>query len=259
MQNLENNFFDENVLRNKKILIIGASSGIGRAVAISASNYNASCIILGRNSEGLSDTYSLMKSGDHFLQTSTFDEEDNFIHIMEEINRKYGPIDSIFHSVGREFISPLKLNNRNSLIEIFNSNLFSAIEVLKSVSKKGYMNDLGSIIFMSSISSIKPNYGMSLYSAAKAGLDSLTKTAALEFSNRKIRVNSILSGAVDTSMHKRIKNISIEKSFIAYQDRHILGLGSVIDISNLAIFLLSDASRWITGTNIIADGGYSLS
>jgi NAD(P)-dependent dehydrogenase (short-subunit alcohol dehydrogenase family) len=259
MQHLKNNYFDENILLNKKVLIIGASSGIGRAVAIAASDRNASCIILGRNSKELSETYSQMKPGNHSLFACAFNQEDNFIHILKEINTKYGPLDSIFHSVGREFISPLKLNDRNSIIEIFNSNLFSALDVLKNVSKKGFMNDLGSIIFMSSISSIRPNYGMSLYSAAKAGLDSLVKTAALEFSNRKIRVNSILAGAVDTNMHKRIKNISIENSFIAYQDQHLLGLGSVDDISNLAIFLLSDASRWITGTNIIADGGYSLS
>ena len=260
MHNLINNFYDENILLNKKILIIGASAGIGRSVAIAASFHNASCIILGRNSEELDKTYSNMKPGNHSIFTCSFDEkDDDFANIFKEVNSKYGPINSIFHSVGREFISPLKLNSRISVNEIFNANLFSAIEVLRVASKKGFIHDQGSIIFMSSISSIKPNFGMSLYSAAKAGLDSLTKTAALEFSSRKIRVNSILAGAIDTNMHQRIKNLSIERSFEIYQEKHLLGVGSVTDIMNLSIFLLSDAAKWITGANIIADGGYSLS
>lgn len=119
------------------------------------------------------------------------------------------------------------------------------------------MADNSSVIFMSSVAGISGTPGLAAYSASKSALIGLTKSLALEFAHRKIRFNCLLSGAVISPMHERlIKNLSVN-SIQDYESKHPLGFGEKDDIANIASFLLSEASKWITGTAISIDGGYS--
>jgi NAD(P)-dependent dehydrogenase (short-subunit alcohol dehydrogenase family) len=97
---------------------------------------------------------------------------------------------------------------------------------------------------------------MSLYSAAKAGIDGLVRSLACEFAPRRVRVNSIAAGAITTPMHERLSRTSTEAAIEAYEQSHLLGFGAPADVANAALFLLGPASRWVTGTTMVIDGGY---
>ena len=114
-----------------------------------------------------------------------------------------------------------------------------------------------SIVFMSSVASLIGQSGMSIYSASKGAIDAAMRSLACELAENKIRVNSIVAAAVETEMHQRLtKNMSTE-TLNTYKEKHLLGFGQAEDIANAATFLLSNASKWITGTTMVVDGGYS--
>ncbi len=110
---------------------------------------------------------------------------------------------------------------------------------------------------MSSVSSLRGRQGMVAYSAAKAAVDGMVRALATELAGRRIRANTIISGAVETAMHNQFVETVDETLVANYRDLHLLGFGKPSDISNAAIFLLSDASTWITGASIAVDGGYT--
>ena len=127
----------------------------------------------------------------------------------------------------------------------------------KLVSKKKYFANKSSIVLMSSISSVLSTTGISYYSAIKSSINSLCRSMAIELSPREIRVNSILAGAIETNMHKEIESILSTEYIDKYRNKHLLGFGQPNDIANMVCFLLSPASKWITGSSLIVDGGYS--
>jgi NAD(P)-dependent dehydrogenase (short-subunit alcohol dehydrogenase family) len=138
---------------------------------------------------------------------------------------------------------------------VFGAGLRGAFGLVRALLKKSAMHDGGSMIFMSSFSSVRGKQGMSAYCAAKAGLDGMVRALALEVASRRIRVNSIVAGAVETEMHQSIVADINEEAVEDYRSRHPLGFGQPEDVANAAIFLLSDASRWITGSAMAVDGG----
>jgi NAD(P)-dependent dehydrogenase (short-subunit alcohol dehydrogenase family) len=99
---------------------------------------------------------------------------------------------------------------------------------------------------------------MTAYSAAKAGIDALVRSLACEMASRKIRVNSIVAGAVKTAMHDRLAQTNNDKAMTDYENNHLLGFGQINDVSNAAVFLLTPAASWITGTSLVVDGGYKV-
>ena len=120
---------------------------------------------------------------------------------------------------------------------------------------KNIMIDGGAILFMSSVAGQRGNSGMSIYSASKSAIDGLTRSLAVEFAPRKIRVNSIASGAVFTEMHQRLVGYLTDTQAEAYKNKHLLGFGEVLDIAQVAVFLLSQGGAWVTGATWSVDGG----
>lgn len=251
--------FHHNSLLNKKILITGGSSGIGADAAKMFSNCGASIILLGRSENKLKNVVlGLSKKKKHKYIVSDLSLEDAAYKTLNSIESEFLPLDGIFHSSGSELIKPIQLTKTKDLNYVLSSSLYPAISLARAVSKKGIMVDGGSVIFMSSVAAISGTAGLSAYSASKSSLEGLLKSLALEFSNRKIRFNSIISGAIVSPMHERILNNMPTQSKEDYKLKHPLGFGSPSDISNLATFLLSDASKWITGSQIVIDGGYTI-
>ena len=142
---------------------------------------------------------------------------------------------------------------------MLNITLKSALMLVKGFCQKGVRNetDQTSIVFMSSVASITGQKGMSLYSASRAALDGAVRSLACELAGNNIRVNSVISGAVETPMHAKLTGSLPQESIQDYENKHLLGFGQPNDIANAVLFLLSDASKWITGSSLVVDGGYS--
>jgi NAD(P)-dependent dehydrogenase (short-subunit alcohol dehydrogenase family) len=246
-------------LEKKTILVTGASSGIGQQTAILCSKMGAKVAIIGRNQERLQQTLSQMEGEGHFMMSFDLTETENIKDIVADIVSKLGPIDGLVCCAGISGILPLKLMSVEHQQQYFRTNVFATIELTRQVLGVRNVNKKGaSIIFISSIMGVVGENAKSLYSMTKGALISASRSLAVEYAKKKVRVNCISPGVVITPINVNQPYIAdIEKRAIL-EAKHPLGLGNTVDIANVCIFLLSDASRWVTGQNLIIDGGYTI-
>ena len=245
-------------LNNKNIIITGASSGIGRQCAITFSQFGANIILVARNKEKLVQTFNELDKGNHVIFAQDLTEYDKLEEIINVSVVKIGRISGLVHSAGIEMTLPLRGMQPSYYEEMFSVNAIAGFELAKIISKKKYIDKDGtSFVFISSILGLLGKPGLIAYCASKGALISGTKAMALELAKKNIRVNCILPGVVETEMSNKIYENLPEESKKSIVNMHPLGLGKPEDIANSCAFLLSDASRWITGTNLIVDGGYS--
>lgn len=245
-------------LSNKNIIITGASSGIGRQSAIKFSQLGANVILVARNKERLKHTFSKLIKGNHIFIIQDVTEYDKLEEIVSTAVDKIGKISGFVHSAGVEMTLPLRSMNPSYYENMFAVNVISGLELSRIISKKKYFDQRGaSFIFISSVMGIFGQVGKVGYCSSKGALISGVKAMALELVSKNIRVNSVLSGIVETEMsNKMFKKLSAE-SKKGIVDMHPLGLGRPEDIAYACAYLLSDSARWVTGTNLIVDGGYS--
>ncbi|MBU1563993.1 MAG: SDR family oxidoreductase [Proteobacteria bacterium] len=246
-------------LSGKNILVTGASSGIGRQIAIACSAMNARVILLGRNQERLDETLaSLQDPALHLRYSADLLEYDKVESIIKDATGKTGKIHGVVNCAGISTTLPLRVINMNKMADLFHTNVFSAINLTKIVCKPAYIADDGaSIIFISSVMSVVGEAGKTLYGMTKGALVAASKSLAIELAPRKIRVNCISPGVVVTPMSKSSFYSQNENTLNQIRSLHPLGLGRVEDIANPCVFLLSDEAGWITGTNLFVDGGYT--
>jgi len=241
-------------LIDKTILVTGATSGIGRAIAIECSKMGAKLIIVGRNNERLEDTFKSLDGSEHLKFIVDLTIESELIDLVKRI-----PIlNGIVHAAGVVKNIPFRYTKKSDYLSTFDINFFAPIELSKSILKEKKINNEGSIIFLASIDGTLTSYiGDSNYSTSKAALVALSKSLALELATKKIRVNSILPGLIDTPLINNemflIEQLNIEKNKYPIQR-----FGEPEEIAYAAIYLLSDASKWVTGTNMVIDGGYTI-
>ena len=245
-------------LKNKNILITGASSGIGRQCAITFSQLGANVILIARNKERLKDTFDKLEKGNHLIISQDITEYDKLEQIIKYSVEKVGRISGFVHSAGIEMTLPLRSMTPSYYENMFATNVISGFELARIISKKKYLDEKGvSFIFISSVMGMLGQSGKIGYCASKGALISGSKAIALELVKKNIRVNCILPGVVETEMSNKMFENLPEESKKSIVEMHPLGLGKPSDIANACAFLLSDASRWIAGTNLIVDGGYS--
>ena len=244
-------------LHEKNILITGASSGIGRQCALLCSLMGANVILVARNEERLKQTFLQLHSGSHFYYSQDTTQYNQLESIIKKSVNKLGKIDGFIHSAGIEKTIPLKMMKPEIYRELFDVNVISGFEIAKILSKKKYSNNDASFVFIASIMGILGQSGKVGYCCSKGALIAGMKAMALELANKNIRVNCISPAIVETEMTKKLfENIPIDskKEIIKM---HPLGFGKPEDVANACVYLLSDASKWITGSNLIVDGGYS--
>lgn len=250
--------FRNDALASKRILVTGASSGLGRAVAIEASTLGASVILCGRNVEQLENTLVQLQGTTHRVIAANVGNLDDMHAMIVDEATQNGPMTGIFHSAGTAGVKLAKTLSVSHVDAMFGAAVNGALGIAKAASKRNVMDDGGSIIFMSSVAAIRGKAGMVAYSAAKSAVHGLTRALAAELAVRGIRVNEILAGAIETEMHEKIISSLDDAGIDAYRIRHPLGFGAPDDIASTAMFLLSDAAHWITGTSLSVDGGYSV-
>lgn len=240
-------------LTNKLILVTGAGSGIGRETSIVLSQQGARVIILDLNEKGLEETFASLVGSGHFVVTCDLTDFDTLHALIINIIKETGPIDGLVHCAGISSRRPLNVLNIDSFAKIMNVNFYSFVELTKLLTKKGFMTKCGSIVVMSSISSIKGYKAKTEYCVSKAAVDAFVRCMALELAPKRIRINSIMPGEVLTPLGIRSRQIN-EQSGATFLEQP-LGPSEPYEIANTIAFLLSDATKTITGTSIVIDGG----
>jgi NAD(P)-dependent dehydrogenase (short-subunit alcohol dehydrogenase family) len=241
-------------LTNKAILITGASSGIGRQVAISCSAMGAKVIITGRDEKRLAETYSLLKGEGHSQYICDLMDENHRNEMLDEIP----VINGFVHSAGVVLPVPVKFIADKHLRHIMGVNFESAVLSVARLMKSKKFNDKASLVFFSSISVSYPYAGGALYTASKGAIEAYSKNLAIEILPKKIRSNVIVPAMVKTPLYEETKNQSMYRSPEEYESKYPLGLGMPEDVANATVYLLSDAARWVTGTTLTLDGGFSI-
>lgn len=244
-------------LKGKRIVVTGASSGIGRQCAIDCSRMGANVVLIARNEERLKDTLGALAGEGHFCVRADLSDSQIVCETAKQINDTFGKIDGIVNCAGISTTLPFKLVSREKLEEFFAANVYSAIELSRELCKVKFMNAGGSIVFMASVMGCVGESGKSLYSMTKGALLAAARSLACELSRRQIRVNCISPGAILTPINANLPHMANPERRQMLQEEHLLGLGQPCDISNSVIYLMSDASRWVTGQNFVIDGGYT--
>lgn len=245
-------------LENKTIVISGASAGIGRQCAITAANLDATLIIIGRNRDRLEETHAQLKSGKHRALCCDLTDSEKLKELLADAIATTGRVSGIIHSAGIEMTKPLQVMTKTDFENLFAVNVIAGFELSKILSHKKYISpDGGSFVFIGSIMGVLGQPGKIGYCASKGALIAGVKAMALELSAKKIRVNCLLPGIVETEMTTKLFNSMLPENRQAIVDKHPLGLGAPEDVAYLSSFLLSDLARWITGASIAVDGGYS--
>jgi NAD(P)-dependent dehydrogenase (short-subunit alcohol dehydrogenase family) len=241
-------------LENKNIFVSGASSGIGKAVAIECAGMGAKMFITGRNEERLAATFALLEGEGHTQLVADLTSEEELNMIAE----KLPPLDGIVHCAGITGTMPFQFVNKSLVDKVMNINFVSPAMLSRLLLKNKKISKGASIVFISSVSGIYcTSFGNSIYSSSKGAVNGLVKGMALELSPKMIRVNSVNPGMVETEIYSDGK--ITEEQLKEDRKRYPLGrYGRPEEIAYAVIYLLSDASSWVTGSNLLIDGGYTL-
>jgi NAD(P)-dependent dehydrogenase (short-subunit alcohol dehydrogenase family) len=245
-------------LNGKTVIVTGASSGIGRQCAITCGQMGATVILFGRDQGRLKETLGLMKEPEkHVFYAVDLLEYEKIAETVKEVVTKNGRIDGLINCAGISTTLPFNAVSSQKMEQFFQTNVIGAVNLTKQVVKPAHFTETGgSIIFISSVMGVVGENGKTLYSMTKGALISAVKSIAIELAIRNIRVNCISPGVVESPMSKGAVYSRTEESLNKIKSLHPLGLGQPDDVANASVFLLSDAARWITGTNLIVDGGY---
>lgn len=244
------NDFNPFSLEGKTIMVTGASSGIGRSIAITCSKMGAKVIINGRNITKLQETCSLMVDDSATIVSGDLTDAETLKSIVEALPK----LDGLVHCAGIGQRLPCKDVESNKVDEVMNINFKAPVMLQAEVLRQKKLNKAASIVFVASIASWSPSFGNSIYSASKGAIISYANCLALELAPRKIRVNCISPAMVWTDL---IQNdaIDIEQLREDEQTYPLKRYGTPDDIANLAVYMLSDASTWMTGSNVKISGG----
>lgn len=241
-------------LSAKHILITGASSGIGRATSITASQLGAKLSLVARSSERLNETLDAIQGNIHHVYPFDLRQLDGIESLVKAIVLENGPLDGLVNCAGVASNRPIKMVKPEFLQEMFSINFFPFVELVRAASKKNMCNDGASFVGISSVAAFKGNKAQGAYAASKAATDAIIKPMAKELSDRGIRVNTAAFGMIRTDMYKYFVDAGGNDELL--KEDQYLGIGEVDDSANVICFLLSRASRFITGTSLLADGGF---
>jgi len=243
------------------ILVTGASSGIGRATAELASTLGATLIISGRDRERLALTKKgCRQAGRTFIEPmDLLDQLEHLDTWVPSLSQKYGPLKGMVCCAGERHTIPLLAVSLARMERLYRLNLFAGVFLAKGFARAAACGSGDkSIVFISSLSAEGGGKGLVDYSGSKAALNSAVKCMAAELAARRIRVNSILPGFVNTELLRKDKNLYTENLVERINREYPLGIGAPGDVAQMACYLLSDCSRWITGSQLVLDGGASL-
>lgn len=242
-------------LEGKTILITGSTSGIGRTTAVECSKLGAKVIVTGRSEERAQETLSMLEGNGHSIIIADLSTDEGIEKVVSEVP----VLDGCVNNAGFNVVQLVSFIKRENIDEIFKVNTQAPIYLVHRLVKTKKLAKGASVVFTSSISARGiSSPGNSLYSATKAAVSAFARNAAVDLAPKKIRLNSVAPGMIETPLKSNKSQIT-EEQWQADLKNYPLGrYGQPEDVANAIIFLLSDASSWITGSEIVVDGGRSL-
>ena len=240
-------------LEGKNILVTGAASGIGRATAVESSRMGAKVIVVDRNEEPLNATLHQLEGNGHQMIVADMSVQEDINALVE----KCPVLDGLLNNAGTGISKPVSYLKLEDLEYVLKTNLFGAASLTKGLLRKKKLAKGSSIVFTSSISTYLSAAGLSVYASSKAAINAYMRTCALELGTKGIRCNSVLPGTVETPFIDGVFFSEDDKT----QDLKLYPLeryGKPTDIAYGIVYLLSDASAWVTGTELVIDGGRML-
>ena len=239
-------------LKGKTILVTGASSGLGKQCAITASGQGATVIITGRNAERLQDTFGKLSGTGHKMFIADLTIQADISALVEQLP----DLNGVVYSTGISDLAPARFVKQQEIDKTFSiSYNASVLLTTELLARKKLIRNACSLVFISTISTRYPFVGGAMYISAKAALESYAKVLALELAPKGIRSNSLSPAFVRTPMLDNTAEKYSDEAVRKIEAQQLLGLGEPEDVANVVAFFLSDAARWITASNLILGGG----
>ncbi len=238
-------------LKGKNILITGGSSGIGAASAVAAAEAGAVVFINARNAERANKVLSELPGEGHQLLLADLTDEEQRNQVVDDLPKMHG----VVHSAGLTAHMPARFIRKKNLDQLFNVNYEAVVLLTARILAKKKIEKGGSFIFMSSIATKYPYFGGAVYSGTKSAIEAYSKTLATELAPKKIRSNCLKPSFVKGPMVEEAGKTISDEVLANFEKMMPLGFGEPEDVANAVVFFLSDASRWITGTELILGGG----
>ncbi|MBD5356162.1 MAG: SDR family oxidoreductase [Bacteroides sp.] len=246
-------------IKGKVILVTGAASGIGRQCAIDFANAGADLILLDLNAEALKSVREECEATGRrcFIKGCDLTASSALPNIIDEAVSQIGPVNGLLHAAGIEKTLPFNKFTPADYEKIFAVNVVGAMTLVSILTKKKYRAASARYVLIASITAMVGRPGVNAYAASKGALVSSVKTLALELAPKGITINCISPGTILTPLMENMLKALSEEQRAERVAGFPLGLGRPSDISSTAIFLMSEGARWITGQNIVVDGGYT--
>lgn len=243
-------------LTGKKILISGATGGIGRATASTISQLGGQVILIDVFRNKMKDMLQTLERNGHASYYANFLDTSCIEDVIKQIYEENGRLDGFVHCAGIAPMRPFKMTKSDDIIPTMQINFFSFVEIVRCITQKKRFSDGGSIVAMSSTGSIHGKPTKTAYSASKAAIDAAIRCMVCDLQKQKIRINSVMPSWVNTAMYRDfLRDYPDSKDICEIEERQYMGVSEPEEVANVIAFLLSDATKTITGTSILMDGG----
>ena len=243
-------------MHGQRVLVTGASAGIGRASAIMLADLGASVILHGRDRNRLEQTQKRLADGQHHIVTQDLSDTDAIAPWLQTLRQEQGEIRGLVHCAGIQETKSIRAFDQAFFDHIMHTNLASALALAKGFRVKRDRKQAASIVLVSSIAGLIGQPANIVYGASKAALISATRGLAMELLRDNIRVNAVAPALVETEMAEKTRNSMTDAQYQHILDQHPMGIGQPEDVASAITFLLSDAARWINAVCLPVEGGY---
>ncbi len=246
-------------LQGRKILVIGASSGIGRQTAVTLSRLGAEVYLAARTEERLRETLALLEGEHHGLYVADMEVPEQIETLIKTVVQEHGPLDGLVYSAGITGSMALNMLKPEKLRQVMNVNFFGFVESVRQFSRKGRFNGGARIVGVSSVAATCGDKAHTAYSGSKAAMDGAMRCMAVELAEKGIGINTVAPGMVRTEMNEYfIQSRGADSEAVRKTlSRQYLGIGETEKVAAAIAFLLSPASGFITGVAMPVDGGYT--